>query len=153
MKQDILIQHPHAQSCATGGCRWLRPPDRRPTAADCIQVFYKLAPYLWQSARDKAEKMKQKDIDKNTDPNSLKVGSSLDHKHANHITRVSLRLLMPTWKSVFSKLFTPCEVVEPTYKDIISVYRCTHTVLCSLACIARVLAVPEASATHQTLRS
>ena len=94
-----------------------------------MQVFYKLAPYLWKSARDKAEAMKQKDIDKNTDPNTLKVDSSFDHKHANHITRVSLRLLMPTWRSVFSRLFTPCEIVEPTYKDIISVYRCSHCLL------------------------
>lgn len=99
-----------------------------------MQVFYKIAPYLWKSARETSEKMKQKDIDKNTDPNSLLVGRALDHKHANSITRVSLRLLMPTWKSVFAKLFTPCEIVEPTYKDIISVYRHAHAVPAARAC-------------------
>lgn len=110
-----------------------------------MQVFYKIAPYLWKSARDKCEKMKQKDIDKNTDPNSLIVGSTLDHKHAHSITRVSLRLLMPTWRSVFSKLFTTCEVVEPTYKDIISIYRYAHTVLFSLCHRAVILDVAESA--------
>lgn len=55
------------------------------------------------------------------------------HEHAQTITRTSLRTLMPTYKKVFAKLFKALEVVEPTYKDIMLLYRC-----CSLQ-LARVL--------------
>ena len=41
---------------------------------------------------------------------------------------MSLRTMMPTWRSVFQKLFKQVEVVEPTYKDIVMIYRCAPAV-------------------------
>lgn len=100
------------------------PPPRR------VQVFYKIAPRLPKSWQEKADKMKQKDYEKTMDPNSLATAEENEehaeeaaHKNANTINRVSLRLLLPTWKDIIRKLFTPLEIVEPTYKDIITLYR------------------------------
>lgn len=95
-----------------------------------MQVFYKIAPRLPKMFRDKAAEMKDKDYEKARDPNSAATEEEEDeleeaaaHKNANFITRVSLRLLLPTWKDIIRKLFTPLEIVEPTYKDIITLYR------------------------------
>lgn len=100
-------------------------------------MFYKIAPRLPKMFREKAEVMKDKDYEKARDPNSAateeeeeEAEEAAAHKNANFITRVSLRLLLPTWKDIVRKLFTPLEIVEPTYKDIITLYRCaplSHT--------------------------
>eukprot|EP00892_Ulva_mutabilis_P010153 jgi/Ulvmu1/750/UM010_0124.1 len=94
------------------------------------QVFYKIAPHLPKSFRDKAEAMKQKDHEKTVDPNSVTTREEAEehaeeaaHKNANAIQRVSLRLLLPTWRDVLRNIATPLEIVEPTYKDIITLYR------------------------------
>jgi hypothetical protein len=109
---------------AAGGSR----QKARPCQVTCAlqeQVFYWLANYLPKRMQMRAAAMKQKDMEKDLNPNTLATGeaASLEHKHARHITRVSLRLLMPTAKSVFAKLFKQLEVVEPTYKDNILLYR------------------------------
>jgi hypothetical protein len=67
--------------------------------------------------------------------------AALEHKHANHITRVSLRLMMPSYKAVFKKLFQSLEVVEPTYKDIILLYRCACLLRAFASCGCNVLAL------------
>jgi Protein of unknown function (DUF3754) len=87
-----------------------------------------MAPYLWQSARTRAAAMQANDEEKAMDPNSVQSDSASEkaaqlHRNANCIQRVSLRLLMPSWRDVLRRLFKQCEIVEPTYKDIISVYR------------------------------
>lgn len=94
------------------------------------QVFYKIAPRLPKSLRDKAEAMKEKDYEKSLNPNSARTMDEVEereeaaaHRAANSITRVSLRVLLPTWRDILRKLFTPLEIVEPTYKDIITLYR------------------------------
>ena len=114
----------------------------------CAQVFYKVAPRLPKSLRDKAEAMKQKDYEKNLNPNSALTMDEVEeceeaaaHRASNSITRVSLRLLLPTWRDILRKLFTPLEIVEPTYKDIITLYRCAW----SLSPVLRRSAPPPCS--------
>jgi hypothetical protein len=91
------------------------------------QVFYKLAPYLWQSAKDKAAELQRHDAQKATNPNDARSEDEEAepmHPKAQVLTRISLRTMMPNARAVFDKLFKPVEVVEPTYKDIIILYRC-----------------------------
>jgi hypothetical protein len=92
-----------------------------------VQVFFKVAPLLWKSAKQWAEKLRETDRRKHTDPNKvLTPEEKQERSHANVrlITRVSLRTIMPDARSVFANLFKTLEVVEPTYKDIILLYRC-----------------------------
>jgi hypothetical protein len=115
-----------------------------------VQVFYWLAQYLPKKVQIRAAAVKQKDVEKNMNPNTLATGeaTSLEHKHARHITRVSLRLLMPTARSVFEQIFKQLEVVEPTYKDNILLYRCAATAAATaLPIVKHLLPSPEA---HQT---
>ena len=94
-----------------------------------VQVFYKAAPYLWKSAQERARAMRAKEEERAKKPSELFTEAEREehehvHEHAQIIRRTSLRTLMPTYKKVFAKLFKAVEVVEPTYKDIILLYRC-----------------------------
>lgn len=73
--------------------------------------------------------MKEKDRRKQMNPNDLMTPEEKEeqqHANARLITRVSLRTIMPNAKAVFVNLFKTLEVVEPTYKDVILLYRCVR---------------------------
>lgn len=92
------------------------------------QVWYKVAPYVLSKDRLAAMHERRRraealanfcQTDSMTDAQRAEIG----HKHAKKISRVSLRRLMPDYRSVFAKLFHTMEVVEPTYKDLVTLYR------------------------------
>ena len=67
--------------------------------------------------------------------NASKLGLTFDehqHKNAKVVNRQSVRTMLPTWRSVLFSMHKKLTVVEPTYKDIVTLYRCVIT-LCPQA--------------------